>query len=59
MDKFWRNFLIVLRRSVNLLKDANKTFQMEDIQEVDQFKEVKNEQENLMSEIANLRREHK
>ena len=42
-----------------MLKDANKTFQMEDIQEVGQFKEVKNEQENLMSEIANLRREQK
>ena len=49
----------MLRRSVTLLKDASKTFQMEDIQEVDQFKEVKNEQENLMSEIANLRREQK
>ena len=55
MDKFWRKFLIVLRRSVTLLKDANKTFQMEDIQEVDQFKEIKNEQDNLMNEIANLR----
>ena len=54
MDKFWRIFLFALRRSVTLLKDANKTFRMEDIQEVDQFKEVKIEQENLMSKIANL-----
>ena len=51
VDKSWRNFLIVLGISVTLLKDANKTFLMEDIQEVDQFKEVKNEQGHPMSEL--------
>ena len=49
----------LVSRSKATNKDANKAFQMEDIQEVDQFKEVKIEQENLMSEIANLRREQK
>lgn len=36
------------------LKDANKTLQMGDIQEVDQFEEIKDEHTNLMNEIADL-----